>query len=137
LESNLRIALLVAFGDDTSSTSRQQIARCRTKDQLATFCLSQPDKSLIFVLDQFNAVQEDSTYSYRGSKQEIVRDFLIKVRAFVDFFDLLVYFMQLSRNRIRSPANTSQFSGTRPTTTPLSGWLQSSEMSLISSFSVA
>ena len=95
LESDLRAALLVAFGDDASSTIRHQIARCQTRDQLATFCSSQPVNSLIFVLDQFNAVQEDSAITYRGSKQEFVRDFLIKVQASIDLIDLLVYFIQL------------------------------------------
>jgi hypothetical protein len=82
LESDLRAALLVAFGDDSSATIRQQIAGFHTREQLAEFCSLQPGESLIFVLDQFNGVQEDSTHAagkYSGSKQESARDFLKKV----------------------------------------------------------
>jgi hypothetical protein len=81
LEIDLCAALLVAFGDDSSSLIRQEIARCQTKEQLMLFCKKQPARSLIFVLDQFNGVQLDSTTetSYRGSNQEIARDFLEKV----------------------------------------------------------
>ena len=58
---------------------RKEIAQCKTKQQLADFCESQPPESLIFVLDQFNGVQEDSAASYKGSKEEIARDFLEQV----------------------------------------------------------
>jgi hypothetical protein len=72
---------MVAFGDDQSASVRKKIARCETKQQLLDFCESQPRESLIFVLDQFNGVQDDSTTqgSYRGSHQEAVRDFLQQV----------------------------------------------------------
>jgi len=84
LESDLRAALLVAFGDasDASKSIRQQIACCQTKEQLTVFCRSQPADSLIFVFDQFNGVQEDSITegSYKGSQQKISRDFLERVR---------------------------------------------------------
>ena len=86
LESDLRDALLVAFGDNSSALIRQQIAGLQTRDQLAEFCSLQPVESLIFVLDQFNGVQENSTHaagSYRGSMQEVARDFLVKVPAFI------------------------------------------------------
>jgi hypothetical protein len=82
LERHVRASLLVAFGDDSSSLVRQEIARCQTKEQLMYFCQKQPAESLIFVLDQFNGVQQDSTSEvlYRGSRQQIARDFLEDVR---------------------------------------------------------
>ncbi len=58
---DLRAALLVAFGDEESSEMRDNIKNLSSIDMLTFFCESQPPKSLIFVLDQFNAVQEDST----------------------------------------------------------------------------
>ena len=83
LVSHLRSALLVAFGDKESSLIRLQIEGLETTEQVAAFCKSQPPKSLIFVLDQFNGVQEDSAgASFRGSKQEFARDFFDQVPAF-------------------------------------------------------
>jgi hypothetical protein len=79
---DLRMALLVAFGDDKDASSRQRILRCQTKEQLSAFCISQPADSLIFVFDQFNGVQEDSTFKepYKGSNQDTTREFLEQVR---------------------------------------------------------
>jgi len=80
LVSHLRSALLVAFGDEESSSIREIISQLRTTEQLSEFCESLPFKSLIFVLDQFNGVQDDSAGAlYRGSKQEFARDYLDQV----------------------------------------------------------
>ena len=100
LERHLRAALLVAFGDDSSSFIRQEIARCQTKEQLMHFCQNRPVESLIFVLDQFNGVQQDSTSEvlYNGSRQQIARNFLEDVRiscllsrrlSYLDCFDII------------------------------------------------
>lgn len=79
---DLRKALLVAFGDDQDASIRQHILRCQSKEQLSAFCTLQPDDSLIFVFDQFNGVQEDSTFKepYKGSNQDTTREFLEQVR---------------------------------------------------------
>ena len=81
LLQDLISALLVAFGDPDSASIRQRISQLTSKTQLSNFCAAQPAQSLIFVLDQFNGVQEDSTSagSFRGSKEEMARDFLEQV----------------------------------------------------------
>jgi hypothetical protein len=81
LVDDVRSALLVAFGDEKSSLVREKIERLQTTEQLSAFCKSLPSKSLIFVLDQFNGVQDDSAGTlYRGSQQEFARNYLKQVR---------------------------------------------------------
>lgn len=80
---HLRQALLMAFGDDASENVRRQIAKFRTQEEIAEFCLTRAgsQQPLIFVLDQFNGIQEDSTAQrqYEGSRQDRARDFLDQV----------------------------------------------------------
>ncbi len=81
LLDDLRSALMVAFGDEESSSIRAIISQLRTTEQLSEFCKSLPPKSLIFVLDQFNELQDGSVeVSNRGSKQEFACDYLVQVR---------------------------------------------------------
>lgn len=83
LVKDMRLALLVAFGDPLCHKTRVKIQKLKTLEQIIEFCDLQPDRSLIFVLDQFNNVQSDAVSDLpTDTFKEVARTFFLDVRVF-------------------------------------------------------
>ena len=84
----VRTAMLVAFGGSSAEDAamRERILQCDTPESLIAFVNSLPARSLIFVLDQFNSLEEEARRPTASSDSErktfcpgFVRFFLLKV----------------------------------------------------------
>ena len=77
---HVRTAMLVAFGGSSAEDAamRERILQCDTPESLIAFVNSLPARLLIFVLDQFNSLEEEAKTTNREQRQR-AQQFLSQV----------------------------------------------------------
>ena len=72
--------MLVAFGGSSAEDAamRERILQCDTPESLIAFVNSLPARLLIFVLDQFNSLEEEAKTTNREQRQR-AQQFLSQV----------------------------------------------------------
>ena len=76
----VRTAMLVAFGGSSAEDAamRERILQCDTPESLIKLVKSLPARLLIFVLDQFNSLEEEAKTTNREQRQR-AQQFLSQV----------------------------------------------------------
>jgi hypothetical protein len=89
-----QLALLVAFCRQEDSNLRQLFLRCKSLEDIYTFVHSLPERSLIFVFDQFNSIDVDSQ-SVPDDLRSTAQNFVRQVTICVSFLPCTVFFFPI------------------------------------------